>query len=65
FCRYFGRRNYLAYALVIWLVALRAPLGELLGNGNLSLDVQGWIVAGVMAASILWVLRGAGFRPAP
>ena len=65
FCRHFGRRNYLAYALVIWLVALRAPLGELLGNGNLSLDVQGWIVAGVMAASILWVLRGAGFRPAP
>ena len=56
FCWFFGRKNYLAYVLVVWLIALRAPLAELLGNGNASLDVQGWIVGTVMAVTILWAV---------
>jgi len=59
FCIWFGRRNWLAYALVLWLLALRAPLLELLGNGNPSLDAQGWAILAVMAASILWVAAPA------
>ena len=59
FCRYIARANYLAYALVLWLAALRAPLGVLLGNGNARLDVQGWIVLAVMAVSVLWAVRPA------
>lgn len=56
FCRYFARRNYLAYALVLWLLALRAPMMQLLGNGNGALERQGWVLAAVMAASLAWVV---------
>ena len=31
-------------------------LTELLGNGNASLDAQGWIVAAVMAVSVMWAV---------
>jgi hypothetical protein len=59
FCWFFARRNYLAYALVLWLMALRGPLGELLGNGNPSLDIQARILVVVMALSVGWVLAPA------
>jgi hypothetical protein len=66
FCRYFGRRNYLAYALVLWLAALRGPMMQLLGNGNAGLEMQGWIVAAVMGASVLWAVAPAlGRRSEP
>jgi hypothetical protein len=66
FCVWFGRRNWLAYALVLWLFALRGPLLELLGNGNPSLDMQGWIVAAVAAATIIWaILPGFGRNESP
>jgi membrane protease YdiL (CAAX protease family) len=56
FCRIFARRNYLAYALVLWLAALRGPMAQLLGNGNAGLEMQGWIVAAIMGASVLWAV---------
>jgi membrane protease YdiL (CAAX protease family) len=56
FCRVFGRRNYLAYALVLWLMALRGPMLQLLGNGNAGLEMQGWVVAAAMGASVLWAV---------
>jgi len=59
FCWFFGRKNYLAYALVLWLMALRGPMTELLGNGNPSLDAQGWTLVLVMAASVVWVVAPA------
>jgi hypothetical protein len=59
FCRFFARRNYLAYALVFWLMALRGPMMKLLGNGNSALEMQGWIVAAVMAVSVLWAVAPA------
>ena len=66
FCVWFRRRNWLAYALVLWLFALRGPLLELLGNGNPSLDMQGWIVAAVAAATIIWaILPGFGRTASP
>jgi hypothetical protein len=59
FFLWFGRRNWLAYALVLWLFALRGPLLELLGNGNASLDMQGWIVAAVAIVSVVWTVAPA------
>jgi membrane protease YdiL (CAAX protease family) len=56
FCVWFGRRNWLAYALVLWMFALRGPLFELLGNGNPSLDMQSWAVAAVAAISLIWAI---------
>ncbi|MBS1859025.1 MAG: CPBP family intramembrane metalloprotease [Acidobacteria bacterium] len=67
FCQWYGRRNWLAYGLVLWVAALRGPLGLLLGSGNPGLAAQGWIVASVLAVSVAWALgpavRGEGGRP--
>jgi membrane protease YdiL (CAAX protease family) len=68
FCWFFARRNYLAYGLAIWLMALRAPMMELFGTGNAALESQGWLVAGIGAATLLWAVaprllgRGASNR---
>jgi membrane protease YdiL (CAAX protease family) len=59
FCLLFARRNYLAYALVFWAMALRPALAELFGNGNPALDRQGWIVAGVFVVSVVWAVAPA------
>ena len=68
FCRWFGRRNWLAYGLVLWVAALRGPLAQLFGNDNASLAAQGWIVAAVAAGGVLWAVapavgRGEGAGP--
>jgi membrane protease YdiL (CAAX protease family) len=63
FCFWFGRANYLAYALAIWVLTLRGPLTDLYGNGIPGLSVQGAIVAAVMGAAILWAVVPA-FRRA-
>ena len=63
FCRWFGRANWLAYGLVLWVVALRAPLAQLFGNGNASLEAQGWIVAIVLGVSVVWAFSPALSRP--
>jgi membrane protease YdiL (CAAX protease family) len=52
--RYFARDNYLAYALILLAAALRVPLAELLGTANPTLRMQGWIVAGALAATVAW-----------
>jgi hypothetical protein len=62
FCWFFARRNYLAYALVLWMMALRTPMMELLGTGNAALQVQGWLIAGMMAASVVWAVAPAVLR---
>ena len=56
FCRYFGRGNYLAYALVLWLLALRGPLAELFGNPYRAYVMQGRVLALIAAAAILWAV---------
>jgi hypothetical protein len=59
FCLCFARKNYLAYALVLWAMALRPALAELFGNGNPALERQGWMVAGALAVSVIWALAPA------
>ena len=59
FCLRFARRNYLAYALVLWVMSFRAALGDLFGNPIPALQVHAWILAGVLAASIAWMLLPA------
>lgn len=64
FCLRIARGNYLAYALVLWAMALRGPLAELFGNGNVALDVQGWIVAAVLVVGVVWTVWPAAGRKA-
>ena len=62
FCWFFARRNYLAYALVIWLVALRTPMMQLLGTGNPALQMQGYLIGAIMAATLIWAFAPALLR---
>ena len=64
FCLCFARKNYLAYALVLWAMALRPAMKELFGNANPALERQGWMVAGVLALSVVWALAPALRRKA-
>jgi membrane protease YdiL (CAAX protease family) len=64
FCLRIARDNYLAYALVLWVMALRGPLAELFGNGNASLQMQGWMVAAALAAVLIWAIAPAWRRKA-
>ena len=64
FCVLFARKNYLAYALVFWAMALRPAIAELFGNGNPALERQGWMVAGVLAVSVVWAVAPALRRKA-
>ena len=63
FCRYFARGNYLAYVVIFWLLALRGPMEELLGNPYPAYVLAGRIVAAVALAAILWAIAPA-FLPA-
>jgi hypothetical protein len=62
FCWFFARRNYLAYALVLWLVALRTPMLQLLDTANSSLQTQGYVLAAIMLATLIWALAPAFLR---
>jgi membrane protease YdiL (CAAX protease family) len=59
FCLSIGRRNYLAYALVIWAMALRGPMAQLFSTGNRALQMQGWALAGVLVVSVAWAVAPA------
>ncbi len=56
FCYRFARNNYLAYAVVLWALSLRGPLGELFGTSLAAMHVQGWIIAAVLAGSVVWAV---------
>jgi membrane protease YdiL (CAAX protease family) len=58
-CWFFARRNYLAYALLVWMLALRGPMMELFGNGNSALNMWGWVIAAVMALTAVWAAAPA------
>jgi hypothetical protein len=59
FCLSFARKNYLAYALALWMLALRTPMMQLFGTGNPALERQGWMVAGVLAVTVAWAVAAA------
>ena len=43
-------------------MSLRGALGDLFGNPIPALQVHGWIVAGVLAASVIWMVLPAVTR---
>jgi membrane protease YdiL (CAAX protease family) len=53
FCWFFGRRNYLAYALVVWLGTLAGPAGQLMGTAR---QWHAWAIVAVMVVSVLWAV---------
>jgi hypothetical protein len=54
FCVVFARRNYVAYLLVFWILALRPAASELMATGNPGLQANGAAVIAVMIASYFW-----------
>jgi membrane protease YdiL (CAAX protease family) len=54
FCRFFARSNYLAYALVFWILALRPAAVDLLSTGNPTLEANGFAVIIVMLLGAGW-----------
>jgi len=63
FCWFFARANYLAYALVFWMMALRTPIEQLFATANPGLHVQGWIIAAAIPLASIWAAYPA-FRHA-
>ena len=62
FCLWFARNNYLAYALALWVMALRTPLAQLFSTTNPALEVQAWIIAAAMALTLVWAAYPAFAR---
>jgi hypothetical protein len=54
FCLVFARSNYLAYALVLWIAALRPAMVALWKSGNPASEVHALALVAVMAASWFW-----------
>jgi hypothetical protein len=52
----FARRNYLAYAAILWALPLAILAATLHGTGNAALQLQGWIVVLAAIAPIAWLL---------
>jgi hypothetical protein len=62
-CLWFARDNYLAYAILLWVVALRGPLADLYGNAR---PAHFWAVVAILIAGILWALLPASHvKPRP
>jgi hypothetical protein len=62
FCWFFARRNYLAYALALWVVALRPHMLQLLDTGNSALQTQAYLLAAILLATLIWALAPAFLR---
>jgi hypothetical protein len=50
-CTVFARSNLLAYALTLWVFALRPSAVDLWSSSNVRLEAHGWAIAAVAAAS--------------
>jgi membrane protease YdiL (CAAX protease family) len=61
----FARQNYLAYAVVLWALALRGPLVELFGNSISAMHGQGWALLATLVATILWMVGPGLLRRGP
>jgi membrane protease YdiL (CAAX protease family) len=58
-CWRFARNNYLAYALVFWIMELHGSVSDLLGTEIPSLQAQGWVLVAVAVAVASWTAFGA------
>ena len=47
---------------MIWLIALRTPMMQLLGSGNRALQMQGYLIVAIMAATLIWAFAPALLR---
>ncbi|HJT87565.1 MAG TPA: type II CAAX endopeptidase family protein [Bryobacteraceae bacterium] len=56
FCLLFARRNPLAYALSLWVLALLPGLEQLFSTSNPALRVQAFVLTAVLAASLVWTV---------
>jgi hypothetical protein len=59
FCWCFARRNWLAYVLAAWVLAMRGPILQLTGEPNRALQLQGWVLDAVLVATLLVLLAPA------
>jgi len=55
FAAWFGRANYLAYALAVFGLSLGAAALELLGQSSVYFERQGWLVTGALVAALAWI----------
>jgi hypothetical protein len=37
-------------------MALRTPMMQLFGTGNAALEMQAWLIAAIMAATLVWAV---------
>ncbi len=56
FCWFFARRNYLAYALVLWLASLAGSVADLIGTSRAA---HAWTLVLVMGVSVVWACAPA------
>jgi membrane protease YdiL (CAAX protease family) len=57
--RWFGRRNYLAYALIVWIEEVHSAAEDLLGNPNSTYNLHGWIIVAAGATAVVWFVLPA------
>jgi membrane protease YdiL (CAAX protease family) len=55
-CWRFARNNYLAYALVFWILELQGSISNLLGTAIPAMQIQGWVLVAAAAAGAIWVV---------
>lgn len=55
-CWRFARNNYLAYALVFWILALRGSIANLLATEIPALQIQGWILVAMALLGAIWTV---------
>jgi membrane protease YdiL (CAAX protease family) len=55
-CWRFARNNYLAYALVFWIMDLQGNIANLLGTAIPAMQIQGWVLVAATVAGVTWVV---------
>jgi hypothetical protein len=60
-CWRFARNNYLAYALVFWIMELQGNISNLLGTAIPAMQIQGWILVATAAVGVIWTVL-PGFK---
>jgi len=61
-CWRFARNNYLAYALVFWVMELQESISNLLETAIPAMQIQGWILVAVALLGVVWVVLPAFVR---
>ncbi|MGO9255349.1 MAG: CPBP family intramembrane glutamic endopeptidase [Bryobacteraceae bacterium] len=62
-CLWFARDNYLAYALMLWTSALWGSMAQFFDNPMPSFQIQGCILATVLAVTLIWAVAPALLSP--